>query len=341
MKSFEYEQPKAVELTIDNPIDRIANIAHSCYQVSPKPHDANVAFIKTLCSVYHMAMLDHGFLHFRFSRPNFEKLDEPYGTLSLIPEEYIKFFSFSITSDYVYLTVSLRTLTNAIDSIAKKAKGAQQEELLGHMVGNNFANLICTIINGIEPEYKDIVLTHLKDENVQTEIIDKFDRKIPFVILTEEDVSNLSEEIRGSQQYLVYRLTTDRGVTHELVRHRLCAFAQESTRYCNYSKQKFENKIHIIEPLDHEEHKDLYDDAFEKAAQAYFALLSKGAKPEQARAVLPNALKAEITITANLNEWKHIFFQRLAPDAHPEAKRAVQFVYDDMVEKGYLTEYHH
>lgn len=336
MKSFEYEQPKAIEMTIDNAIDRIANIAHSCYQVAPKPHDANVAFVKTLCSVYHMAMLDHGFLHFRFDRPDFDKLDEPYGTLSLIPEEYVKFFSFSITEEYVYLTVSLRTLTGAIDTISKKTKGEQGEDLLGYMVGNNFANLVCTLIAGLDDEYKDVILTHIKDEDEKKEIVERFDRKIPFEIITEEGIKTLSEEIRGTQQYLVYRLTTDRGVTHELVRHRLCAFAQESTRYCNYSKQKFENKIHIIEPLDHEERKDLYDNAFEAAAEAYFALLSSGAKPEQARAVLPNALKAEITITANLNEWKHIFFQRLAPDAHPEAKRAVQFVYDDMKNKGYI-----
>lgn len=109
--------------------------------------------------------------------------------------------------------------------------------------------------------------------------------------------------------------TVDRGVSHELVRHRLASFAQESTRYCNYSKDGFGNEIRVIKPCYLEEGTDQYIDwksSVRISEDHYFELLDKGCTPQEARAVLPNSLKTDIVVTANLREWRHILKLRAA-----------------------------
>lgn len=120
------------------------------------------------------------------------------------------------------------------------------------------------------------------------------------------------------------RFICDRGVTHEMVRHRLASFSQESTRYCNYSKGKFDSQITVIRPCFWLEGSFEYLDwkrACEQAEAFYILLLSKGAKAQEARSVLPNSLKTEIVMTANLREWKTVFRQRTAPMAHPQMRQ--------------------
>lgn len=115
------------------------------------------------------------------------------------------------------------------------------------------------------------------------------------------------------------RFICDRGVTHELVRHRLCAYTQESTRYCNYGKLG----ITFIKPMFWKEGTFNYVcwlGQMEFAERAYNDLINNGAKPEQARSVLPNSLKTEIVCTANLREWRHIMKLRTAKSAHPQMR---------------------
>jgi thymidylate synthase (FAD) len=117
------------------------------------------------------------------------------------------------------------------------------------------------------------------------------------------------------------RFITNRGVTHELVRHRLCSFSQESTRYVNYK-----GGMQFIRPVWFKNKKQEIDGgaektwvtAMEKAEEFYNVLLSHGWRPEQAREVLPNSLKTEIIVTANLREWAHIFKLRTSKAAHPQ-----------------------
>lgn len=120
---------------------------------------------------------------------------------------------------------------------------------------------------------------------------------------------------------MTVRFICDRGVSHELVRHRICSFSQESTRYCNYSKDKFGNEITVIAPYFWSVSGGLYADwcyACQQAEATYFKLIDAGAKPQEARSVLPNSLKTEIVVTANLREWRHIFKQRCSSKAHPQ-----------------------
>lgn len=123
-------------------------------------------------------------------------------------------------------------------------------------------------------------------------------------------------------EFIKVRFICDRGIGHELVRHRHCAFAQESTRYCNYSKDKFGNEITVIEPYFFKDSArySIWKDACESAEKAYFELLETGASPQEARSVLPNSLKTEIVVTADITEWRHIFEQRTAEAAHPQMR---------------------
>jgi thymidylate synthase (FAD) len=119
------------------------------------------------------------------------------------------------------------------------------------------------------------------------------------------------------------RYICDRGVSHELVRHRIASYTQESTRYCNYSKDKFGNEITVIEPLFWEKGTYLYQVWYQGCIcceMTYFDLLKNGATTQEARNVLPNSLKTEIVSTMNLREWKHFFKMRTAKSAHPQMR---------------------
>lgn len=115
----------------------------------------------------------------------------------------------------------------------------------------------------------------------------------------------------------------DRGVSHELVRHRVASFAQESTRYCNYSKDKFGNELTFILPQGLEGSDAIGDwrEAMMTCEETYLRMIAKGVKPEVARSVLPNSLKTEIVVTANWREWRHIFELRCAKAAHPDIRK--------------------
>lgn len=151
--------------------------------------------------------------------------------------------------------------------------------------------------------------------------------------------------------HLKVKFICDRGVSHELVRHRLASFSQESTRYCNYSKGKFGNEITVIEPVIFKEMdagvkqylrskaESLDISANEQNLEplqrlytkwvgamiddewAYMGMLEDGATPEIARAVLPTCLKTEINMTANIREWRHVLKERTSGRAHPEMRR--------------------
>jgi len=118
------------------------------------------------------------------------------------------------------------------------------------------------------------------------------------------------------------RFIVDRGVTHEIVRHRLASYSQESTRFCNYSKEKFGEEIAVIDirHLMTELQAAIWEEAMAASEKFYFRLIEADAKPEIARSVLPNSLKTEIVMTANLREWMHFFRMRAAKPAHPQMR---------------------
>lgn len=140
------------------------------------------------------------------------------------------------------------------------------------------------------------------------------------------------------------KIVCDRGVSHELVRHRLASFSQESTRYCNYSKDGFDNELTFIEPCFWKvgtPHGFEWIDVMQHAEEHYLRMIKNGATPQEARTVLPNSLKTELIMTANLREWRHIFRERTQPAAHPQMreimipmftkfKELIPIVFDDI-----------
>lgn len=121
---------------------------------------------------------------------------------------------------------------------------------------------------------------------------------------------------------ITVKFITDRGITHELVRHRLASFTQESTRYVAYNLDKFGGEIQVIKPseIDTEEKEYAWKISMNNAERAYFDLLNMGCKPETARSVLPTCTKTELVMTANFREWRHLLKLRTAPDAHPDIR---------------------
>ena len=131
---------------------------------------------------------------------------------------------------------------------------------------------------------------------------------------------------RGHEAVLEHATVTavvicDRGISHEIVRHRIAAYCQESTRYCNYSKGKFGNEITVVEPPfwdpDGPE-AAVWHESCLRAETAYFELLDMGCTPQEARDVLPNSTKTQIAITMDIREWRHFFRLRCGKGAHPQ-----------------------
>lgn len=124
---------------------------------------------------------------------------------------------------------------------------------------------------------------------------------------------------------LTVKFTVDRGVSHELVRHRLFSFAQESTRYCNYSDDKFGNEITVVRPyfLEGDNSSAAFNSwnrCMVECENRYFELLKQGHTPQEARSVLPNSLKTEIIVTGDYREWRHCLRLRTAKNAHPDIR---------------------
>ena len=142
------------------------------------------------------------------------------------------------------------------------------------------------------------------------------------------------------------RVICDRGVSHEIVRHRIASYTQESTRYCNYSKGKFGSEITVIKPCFWDETDEKYlvwKNTIEQIEISYNKLIELGATPQEARSILPNSLKTEIVMTMNLREWHHFFTLRTSNAAHPqmreiavpllsEFQKLIPIIFDDILE---------
>lgn len=148
------------------------------------------------------------------------------------------------------------------------------------------------------------------------------DSAIKFV---ENIVKNGHESVIEHEKITV-KIICDRGVSHEIVRHRIASYSQESTRYCNYYADKFGNELTFIKPYfwdkDITKYK-VWESTMLYIEKAYLQLIESGAKPQEARSVLPNSLKTEIIVTMNLREWRHFFKLRADKSAHPQMRQIV------------------
>ncbi len=163
------------------------------------------------------------------------------------------------------------------------------------------------------------------------------------------DLQYLCKPTEYHAKRVTIKFICDNGVAREFCRHRVFSFAQESTRYCNYSKNKFGNELTFIQPCWGMSHTgnyhgidnfdgDYYEHNLRDAEQYYFKLLELGWKPQQARNVLPLALKTELVMTGFVSDWKHFFELRDANSAHPQAKELAHPLHMEFLSRGYLVD---
>lgn len=191
-------------------------------------------------------------------------------------------------------------------------------------------------------------------------ILKNIERAARVCYKSEENITEHSAEIfikkiieLGHESVLEHeKITTiivcDRGVSHELVRHRIASYSQESTRYCNYSKDKFNNQLTFIKPCFWSDDSNLFKIwkiQMEQIEKNYMEMIKFGAKPQEARSILPNSLKTEIAVTMNIREWRHFFKVRTTKAAHPqireisinllnEFKKNIPIIFDDIIVEG-------
>lgn len=158
-----------------------------------------------------------------------------------------------------------------------------------------------------------------------------------------DDLKYLCEPTEYHEKRVTVHFVCDRGVSHEFVRHRVFSFAQESTRYCNYSKDKFSNEVTFIQPcwtlapiVPEDFRGEHFLDALENAEKEYLYLIENGWKPQQARAVLPNALKTELVMTGFVSDWNHFFELRTPANAHPQARELAIPLSEEFVKRGLI-----
>lgn len=178
------------------------------------------------------------------------------------------------------------------------------------------------------------------------DILKKIERIGRVCYKSEENITNTSAEKfiknilnRGHESVIEHisisvRVVCDRGVTHEIVRHRLASYSQESTRYCNYSKDKFSNELTFIDPSPclwdaSSPNYKIWKDSMQYCENQYLKLIENGAKPQEARSILPNSLKTEIVMTMNLREWRHFFALRTSAAAHPQMRQVAVMILEE------------
>ena len=183
-------------------------------------------------------------------------------------------------------------------------------------------------INGIEilRNIEKAGRTAYKTENAITN-----DSYIDFINL----LMKLGHESVFEHQIVSIKIICDRGVSHEIVRHRIASYTQESTRYCNYSKEKFGNEISVIKPMFFSKETNNYKiwyQCMQIIEKSYLEMIKNGAKPEEARTILPNSLKTEIVVTMNIREWRYFLKLRTAKNAHPQMQQIAKMILKEFKE---------
>ena len=286
-----------------DPQKYIEKIARVCYKSENLiTEDSNKRMIKMLYDNAHLAMLEH--FIFTYS----------------IPVEYYKTLLDSIDmKDLKYIRLSM---------IEKKSESL--------CIISFSARAIIELYRKTLFKCRDILM-HIMEQVVFDhdckELFGSFVLPISHYNIEELDVDHLMYDDYYeynklySHLWISAKFICDRGVSHELVRHRDASFAQESSRYCCYNKDKFGNEITVVSPIqfiadksknDNSEKYNIWKKSMEDSEQAYFDLLNSGVTAENARSVLPTSLKTEIVVTAFYDEWKHIIDLRCEKGAHPD-----------------------
>lgn len=302
------------------PYQFIEKVGRTCYKSEDKiTEDSAVKFVKGLCNRKHFAMLEHFWVHVIVNTD----ITLPYFFDEMGLSNYRRYMYFTVVGDDTYVSMPIRVILETKDIM-----DAQD---------NPYHTPIKDMYQSVFNEFPDLFNSSKDSSGCATYLEeDQFCDTLVKVLQQEEaSVEAINRELMKHKTHTVH-FVCDRGVSHELVRHRPCSFAQESTRYCNYSHDKFDDEITVIEPCffsDRKERYTVWKNICEDCEKVYMNLLNNGATPQEARSVLPNSLKTEIIVTANETEWQHIINLRYlgttgAP--HPQMKEVMSLVVGDL-----------
>ena len=321
------------------PYQFIEKIGRICYKSEDKiTEDSAVKFVQGLIKRKHLAMIEHYWVHLKYtgSVEDLKKGFEMFAECDSSFRESTDILRYAyITKSYdTFLSAPLRVFFDMVSSmynydLVAKPINPVVDEMLS-CIGNYFPEIFPQCFSYRNTRHFCI----MQEEEFCTELFSQMEG-MPDSIINEELMKHTTHTVL---------FVCDRGVSHELVRHRPCSFAQESTRYCNYSQNKFGEEITVILPFFFDtgmgtNSNSLVYEAWkyscEVAERKYFELLNYGATPQEARSVLPNSLKTEIIMTANEKEWQHIVDLRakdVTGPAHPQMKEIMYPWYEELKE---------
>lgn len=296
MSRIEIIKPETIEMYDSHPQKHIEKIARTCYKSNDKiTEESHIKFITNLYNAKHWAMLEHYIFIYEVPKETYDFLIDKQLKYLVMTNYNLNLISFSA-----------RTLLDISNSTKDKSLKAKIDAMIRKVV----ADFNCSELFGFDETAYSNSLVYVQMR--------------PILELTE-----LTSEERFIHEWHSIKFICDRGVSHEIVRHRDASFAQESTRYCNYSKDKFGNKIQVIKPfmLDDGDgirpktvEYDVWEKAMNDSAERYFEMIEAGCSPQVARSVLPNSLKTEVIMTARNYEWEHFFNLRCDSAAHPQMR---------------------
>ena len=297
---------QASVLVENDPIKKIEKCGRVCYKSEDKiTEDSAEKFVANVIKRGHEAVLEHASFIFKVSRSVYEDIrDKVMFVENCYPVKmYLRFTDYDgyVVSgnvrawrDFLFFAGVPPYMNDFVEA----------NPILFHEFKSDFPFDLKGVIKGVRWSIRQISAN---------ELVSTYQR------LVHEDIS--------------VKFICDRGISHEIVRHRPASFCQESTRYCNYSKDGFGGEITVIKPMSF----DCSDSPYriwkrscENAETSYFDLLDEGCTPQEARDVLPNSLKTELIMTAPLMEWCHFFNLRMSPAAHPQMQEVASYAYDAM-----------
>ena len=307
----------------------IEKIGRTCYKSTDKITNGSAErFVEMLVKNKHLAMIEHEVVHIGVSEKQLAKsfskelvsADNNY----MVDNKYIRV---SIMKEISIITGNLRAFYDLFSAILCSKDPETQYPMT------------CAIWGILKGVYGTIYNT-IDAKNFEETPYITIAKHYMSIFTTQEVLKLASLGHKKLYRHIPYTVlfVCDRGVSHELVRHRPCSFAQESTRYCNYTKGKFGNELTVIEPYyykDEPKRYAIWKAACEGSERAYIDLINLGSTPQEARSVLPNSLKTEIIMTAYEDEWQHIVNLRAKGTTgkpHPQMVEVMTPWYKELIE---------
>ena len=317
-----------------NSMEFIERIGRTCYKSTDKITEGSAkTFVQTLLKRQHYAMLEHEVIYVKAKMYSVYENCVKFinqSSKSSTGNSYINVGDYNKIGNSSYIISG--NMRAFIDLINERVRNYQTH----HYMSSSSDFLCFKVIKQYPDFFNEKAINLAESDDVKNSNLDNLFEIMP----RKEFIDKASDDALFQHLTHTILFTCDRGVSHELVRHRPCSFAQESTRYCNYSMDKYDNNITVIEPFFFVDNPKLYDSWLQAclaSEKAYLDLIQNGASAQQARSVLPNSLKTEIIVTTTEKEWQHIINLRYhgttgAP--HPQMHEVMKIAYPILVSES-------